>query len=171
MSEWGRELYGEPCRGCGFRWAVAVDHADEIVGGAARRFGTSATRETGRLHHPDLQWSVSGYVCHVADNIRIWAERIASVALGNDGPVALYDQDLLGVARNYDDVDLPAALWSTGRAVADWRAAIDLAGAAPFIMVHEELGALTLADIVRIRAHDVVHHAWDIERIIEYHAS
>ena len=139
-----------------------------VVEDAFHRFGRLATRENARRRHPDLQWTVSGYVCHVADNIRIWAERVASVALGNEGPVALYDQDLLAAARHYDDVDVPAALWSLDRAVADWRAAIELTGSVPFTMMHEELGDLALPDVIRIRAHDVVHHAWDIERIVTF---
>ena len=32
--------------------------------------------------------------------------------------------------------------------------------------LHEELGSLTLAEVILIRAHDVVHHAWDIERTL-----
>ena len=145
---------------------MPLPEADEIVGDAPRRVGALATRENGRVRHPDLDWTVSGYLCHVADNIGIWAERVASVALGNKGPVALYNQDLLAAARHYDDVDVPAALWSVGRAVGDWQAAIALAGNAPFTMMHEELGSLTLGDVVLIRAHDVVHHGWDIERTL-----
>ena len=164
MSEWGRVTFGDPCRGCGFGWSIALPEASAIIEDAPRRLGVHATRENGRARHPDLEWSVSGYLCHVGDNIGIWAERVASVALGNDGPVAVYDQDLLATARNYDDVDVPAALWSIGRSVGDWRAAIALAGTNPFTMVHEELGSLTLADVILIRAHDVVHHSWDIER-------
>ena len=140
--------------------------AKEIVEDAPRRFGALATRENGRARHPDLEWSVSGYVCHVADNIGIWAERVASVALGNRGAVALYNQDLLAAARHYDDVDVPAVLWSLGRAVGDWQAALALAGTAPFAMIHEEVGTMPLGDVILIRAHDVVHHGWDIERTL-----
>ena len=145
---------------------MPVPAANEIIDDAPRRLGALATRENGRIRHPDLEWSVSGYLCHVGDNIGIWAERVASVALGNDGPVALYNQDLLAAARHYDDVDVPAALWTVGRAVGDWQAAIALAGTSPFTMIHEELGRMTLADVILIRAHDVVHHGWDIERTL-----
>ena len=145
---------------------MPVPAANEIIDDAPRRLGALATRENGRIRHPDLEWSVSGYLCHVGDNIGIWAERVASVALGNDGPVAPYNQDLLAAARHYDDVDVPAALWTVGRAVGDWEAAIALAGTSPFTMIHEELGRMTLADVILIRAHDVVHHGWDIERTL-----
>jgi hypothetical protein len=38
-------------------------------------------------------------------------------------------------------------------------------------MIHEEFGGMTLADVILIRAHDVVHHAWDIERTLMTAAS
>ena len=52
------------------------------------------------------------------------------------------------------------------RAVGDWQAAIALGGTGPFTLIHEEVGSMTLPDVVLIRAHDVVHHAWDIERTL-----
>ena len=65
-------------------------------------------------------------------------------------------------------MDLAAALWSLERAVGDWRAAMQLVGQDPFVMRHEELGSMDRDDVVRIRAHDVVHHVHDIRRILEY---
>ena len=40
-----------------------------------------ADRDTSK-RHPDLSWSVLEYVCHVADNLRISAERLVGVAAG-----------------------------------------------------------------------------------------
>jgi hypothetical protein len=166
MSRWGIETFGDPCRGCAFRWTMPVANAAAIVGGAPQRFVDLAAEASGSARRDDLGWSVSGYLCHVGDSIRIWAERIASVALGNTGPVALYDQDLLATARHYDDVDVRAALWSLSRAVEDWHASLDLVGGGSFEMIHSEVGQMSLADVIRIRAHDVAHHAWDVERTI-----
>ena len=166
MSKWGIETFGDPCRGCGFRWSITAADAAEIVDDAPRRFGDLALEARGSARRADLGWSVSGYICHVGDSIRIWAERIATVALGNNGPIALYDQDLLATARHYDDVGIRAALWSLSRAVEDWNASMALVGAGPFEMNHSEVGQMSLADVILIRAHDVVHHAWDVERTI-----
>src|SRR5688572_10134154 len=79
VSNWGRETFGDPCRGCGFQWSMALPAANAIIDDAPRRLGALARRENGRMRHPDLQWSVSGYVCHVGDNIGIWAERVAKI--------------------------------------------------------------------------------------------
>jgi Mycothiol maleylpyruvate isomerase N-terminal domain len=110
-------------------------------------------------------WSVAGYVCHVGDSIRVWAERVAAAALGDDRP-APYDQDVLATARGYDDTSVVAALWNLERSVEDWRAAFSLAGGKPVLLRHVELGDLDLDDVVRIRAHDVVHHGWDVRSIL-----
>lgn len=105
-------------------------------------------------------------MCHVGDSIRVWSERIATVALGAKGPVAVYNQDLLAVARHYDDISVDAALWSLERAVGDWRAALALVDGEAFTMLHGEMGAMSRHEVVTIRAHDVVHHTYDIERIL-----
>ena len=150
---------------------MAVDDACAIVDDSPRRFSDVLSGTTPNARHPDLDWSVVGYVSHVGDSIRIWAERVASVALGGLGPIALYDQDLLASARHYDDIDPAAALWSLRRAVLDWQASLELVGESTFVMRHEELGELTLDEVIRIRAHDVAHHAWDVERTIARRAS
>jgi hypothetical protein len=102
----------------------------------------------------------------VGDNLRIWAERLAGVAAGADRLVAAYDQDLLTKAKQYEEVTLASALWSLGRAIADWMAAIDQAGEADVVLQHPERGDLALADVVRSNAHDAFHHAWDIRRSV-----
>ena len=148
---------------------MARGEAAAIVNHAPDRLRALVRPGHQQLRHPDLQWSVCGYVCHVGDSIRIWSERIATVALGADGPVAIYSQDLLATARHYDDVRIDAALWSLERAVGDWRAALALVDDdETFAMLHEEMGAMRLDDVVTIRAHDVVHHTYDIARILEF---
>jgi hypothetical protein len=167
MNEWGRTTFGDPCRSCRFRWSIAEDDARIIVTDAPRRFDALVTGKSGGARHPDLQWTVAGYVCHIADSIRIWAERIAGAVLTQAHQVASFDHDLLAEARRYDDIDLRTALWSLRRSVDDWRAALQLAQHTHFEMVHDEVGRLSLTDVIRIRAHDVVHHAWDVTRILE----
>jgi hypothetical protein len=119
---------------------------------------------TGDERHPDLAWSVTEYVCHVADNLRIWAERLVGIAGGGRPLVAGYDEMALAEARNYPSIPLPAALWSLARSVEDWLATVDRSDAAGVVMVHPERGRLTLAEVMTSNAHDAVHHRWDIER-------
>jgi uncharacterized damage-inducible protein DinB len=117
----------------------------------------------GDERHPALAWSVGGYVLHIGDNFRIWAERVAGIALGDSSVVASYDENELAGARTYDAIGLHAALWSLERATADWLTAFDLAPST-LVMVHPERGTIDLEDIARSNAHDAVHHLWDIER-------
>ena len=118
----------------------------------------------GHERSRDLEGTAGGYVCYVGDSLRVWAERIANVALGDRGPVAEYDQDALAVARCYGVVGVRGALWALGRAVDDWNAALQLVDGSDFAMMHNELGVMTILDVVLIRAHDVHHHGQDIQR-------
>src|SRR4029077_17514220 len=112
-------------------------------------------------------WSVTGYVCHVGDNLRIWAERLVSAARGATHGLTLYDEKALAVARRYDSITIEGALWSLGRAVADWQVAVALAKEHSVVLQHPERGAVPVDDVVRANAHDVAHHGWDIRRSIE----
>jgi hypothetical protein len=116
--------------------------------------------------HSDLSWSVSSSVCHVADNLRIWAERLAGFGAGEMG-VAPYDERLLAAARRYADIPLAAALWSLERARGDWHAAVARAPHEGLVVIHSECGEMRLEDIARGIAHDSFHHAWDIRRTLE----
>jgi hypothetical protein len=122
----------------------------------------------GRQRHPDLTWPVVAYVCHVGDNLRIWAERLAGLAAGDPRPVAPYDQDLLARARGYDEIALSGALWSLARAAQDWTVAVGLADDAGITLVHRQRGEHGLLDVVRSNAHDAGHHCWDIRTTIDH---
>jgi hypothetical protein len=44
-----------------------------------------------RARRHDLEWNAAGYVCHVTDNLRIWAERLVGAAGGDEMAVPGYD--------------------------------------------------------------------------------
>jgi len=120
----------------------------------------------GTERHSDLGWNVCGYISHMTDNTRIWAERLVAVARGADPHVVPYDPDLLAEARHYDKVALQGATWSFRIAVADWITAVEEADPAEVVMLHSERGAMELADVIASNAHDAFHHRWDLERIL-----
>jgi hypothetical protein len=123
----------------------------------ALRYGTGSER------HRDLTWSAGAYVCHVGDNLRIWAERLAGVAAGAGTVVATYDQDLFGgEALRGDRIGWRPVVAGPGRYRLD--GAVDQATAADVVLHHPERGDLTVADVVRSNAHDAFHHGWDIKR-------
>lgn len=164
MNEWGRARYGDPCRECGYDWTISQDATIALVTGLPASYAMMLAGSTGSERHPDLAWSVTAYVCHVADNLRIGAERLAGVARGASPRVAAYDENLLADARRYDEMALQAALWSLERAVIDWLDAVEQAKAKQVLLVHPERGELTVSDAVCFTAHDAFHHRWDIER-------
>jgi len=167
MSDWGRTTYGDPCHQCGFRWTISQEDAVATVTATAAELAGILGATDGSRRHPDLGWPVVGYVSHVADNLRIWAERLAGRAGGDPRRVAAYDQDLLAQARRYDELTLGGALWSLDRAVRDWTDAVGLAERTGVVLVHPDRGAQTLLDVVRSNAHDTAHHGWDIHRTID----
>ena len=167
MNTWSEDTYGDPCRECGFSFSISMQAAVSTVTGAPEDYGRLVENSTGRERHPDLAWSVSGYVCHVADNTRIWAERYAGVVHG-PREIAPYDENLLAAARSYSAIPLAGSMWSLSKAVGDWEEAVLQADRSHVVIVHPERGELSVLDSVRSNVHDVVHHAWDIRRSLEF---
>ncbi len=167
MSGWGPASYGDPCRECGFSWSTSLEAAVAMVAAAPDTFAALLAGADGTERLPGLTWPVVAYVAHVADNLRIWAERLAGLAAGDDRPVARYDQDLLAEARRYREISLAGALWSLGRAASDWTAAVAGAQAAAVTLVHPDRGPQSLLDVARSNAHDTCHHGWDVRRTLD----
>jgi hypothetical protein len=167
MSAWGPSLYGDPCDGCGFVWSITLEQAVAVVTAAPNALDRALQPGDGDRRHPGLAWPVVGYVCHVGDNLRIWAERLAGLSLGDDGPVGRYDQDQLAEARRYPEVSLAGARWSLRRAVHDWTDAVALAADAAVVLVHPDRGDQSVLDVAVSNAHDCHHHMADIATIID----
>ena len=168
MSEWAVALYGDPCRGCGYRWTIGNGDAVIMVSEVPATFGRVLAGATGKERHPDLAWSASAYVSHVADNLRIWAERLAGVTAGAPPDVGGYDQDGLAEARGYQHIPLQAAQWSLSRSVAGWLQAVGQARTHGIVLIHPERGGQSLSDVVLANAHDAFHHRLDIERSLPF---
>ncbi len=164
VESWGAALYGDPCRGCGFDWSVDPAAAIEIVARTPHRYAALLAHVDGHQRHPDLDWTAGAYVCHVVDNLRIWAERVAGAALGGNTSVTGYDQDLLAEARHYPGVSLPGALWSLERAAHAWEEAMELGLREGVVLLHDQRGEQRVEDVARNNAHDACHHGWDISR-------
>lgn len=168
MVSWGVTVYGHPCRQCGFRWDTSVAEARGTVADLPTAYAVVLDGARGDERHPDLAWSVAGYVCHVGDNLRIWAERLMGVVGGGPLQVGGYDEMALARARNYPNIPLPAALWSLRRSVDEWLLAVDRSEPTGVVLIHPERGAQTLAEVAASNAHDAEHHRWDIERSLAH---
>jgi hypothetical protein len=167
VNEYNRSRFGDPCRTCGFDWLTDSDTCRQIVGGAATRFRVLLSRRDGSEQDGGLEWNARAYVAHVADGMRIWAERVAAVALGAVGPIVTYDESVLGEVRGYQDLALQGGLWSLERASGDWQAAEALADGSDLLLDHPEQGSIALSEVRRIVAHDVEHHAFDLSIILK----
>jgi hypothetical protein len=163
-NAWWVEQYGDPCRECGFVWSQSAADAIERAEAVPARLAALLDGRTGAERFPDATWSAKAYVFHVADNFRIFAERLEGVAAGGSTALAAYDQDELAAARRYEEMSVESALWSVGTAAAAWATASRFALSQPTEFLHAERGHLTAAEVVRGPAHDAVHHCWDVTR-------
>ncbi|MBV9660593.1 MAG: maleylpyruvate isomerase N-terminal domain-containing protein [Acidimicrobiales bacterium] len=163
MSGWGSQIYGDPCRECGFSWGISRRGAEVVIAGLPDRLVSPLGKATGTERNQALTWTVTGYVAHLGDNLGIWAERVVGITLGAPPFVAAYDQDELARARRYDTLRLQGVFWSLRRAVDGWLAAFAMAPP-ELVMTHPDVGTLTLVDVARSNAHDASHHEWDIAR-------
>jgi DinB superfamily len=166
MNGWGSTAYGNPCRECDFTWTTSVADGVSLVTGMPRSLSELLAGRSGSERSPELAWSASSYVCHIGDNLRIWAERLIGVVEGASPLVGSYDEQALSEARNYATVPLAAALWSLARSADDWLTAVERSGGRDVVLVHPDRGVLDLADVVVANAHDAHHHRWDIGRIL-----
>lgn len=172
VDEWSIATYGDPCRECGYPWSMTVVDIADLVDCLPDRYRTTTEHARGRERHHDLAWSLTAYVCHVADNLRIWAERLQGAIRGSTVDLRPYDENRLAEVRGYEAIDLQAALWSLTRAAGDWSATVlearwrEEAGQ-PIRLVHPERGPLVLVEVARSNCHDAVHHHRDIMRILQ----
>lgn len=166
MTDWNTTTYGEPCRECGYSFGISQQQALELLLGLPSAYDDVLEDATGNEQHPDLSWSVTAYVSHVADNLRIWAERLIGVATGASLAIAAYDENELAAARSYDQIPLSAARWSLGRSVLDIGEAAHVSAPTGPVLDHPERGELTLTEVLVAIAHDARHHLWDIKRSI-----
>jgi hypothetical protein len=100
----------------------------------------------------------------VADNLRIWAERLVGLVAGDSRPVARYHPDLLARAGHYGQTALAGALWTLHWSATGWVEAVARAEEAGITLVHPDRGPQSLLDVMRANAHDAHHHCWDVAR-------
>ena len=121
----------------------------------------------GSERHPDLSWSATAYVYHVADNLRLWAERVVGALISGDRRICGYDPDELARARRYEELSLAGGLWSLRQSAASWVEVLPEALERDLVLEHVSRENQRAADIAGNNAHDAHHHLWDVERSIE----
>lgn len=154
---------GGACADCGFVWATDRDVALAHLDGAAGRFADLLDGREARPAPAPGWWSPSGYVWHVADVTRAWAERLHSLAAQPEARWAPFDPDELARARHYDELPASTGPWALARSVEALHDGLALHDHhATFL--HPEWGRGTVTDALRWLAHEVVHHELDVRR-------
>lgn len=164
-----RTLYGgeEPdtCDECRFSFLLGATDARAMVGTVtADILGMVAGTEAGG-GPPDGSWNATGYVAHLADLARGWAERWAQLQVSPGTRLVGWDPDELAAARDYCNLPMSLTTWSLGHGVAALEATGgDLADETRF--EHDEWGEGDVADGYRWLAHEWFHHRQDIARLV-----
>jgi hypothetical protein len=155
------------CGECGFSWATSTQDAISLVSAAPHRFRAALGGCSERLTRTPtvLPWAAVSYLWHLADVVRISAERLWALGHDPQAPVIAYDPDQLADARHYAQQSTIAGLWALERSTGDWLAAAATVHADDSYN-HPEFGQLTVADVTRMIGHEVEHHAWDIQRCL-----
>jgi len=166
-NAWWRSEYGDPCRECGFEWSQTPEDAIAAVAAVPDGLDALLDGRTGDEMAPGTTWSAKAYVFHVADNLRIFAERLEGVFAGAPTTLAAYDENALAAARDYEAMSLQSAMWSVRTATASWIDAARKSLTRPSTYQHAERGELTAAEITRGPAHDALHHLWDVRRAVQ----
>jgi hypothetical protein len=166
MEKWGADLYGDPCRECGFGFGLTPAEAIAAVRDVPAAYAERLAGATGREQLPGLAWNTAAYASHVADNLRSWSGWLAGGYLGGDLNVPGYDPDQLAQARRYNELSLAGALWSLRWAAGAWAEAVTEGLARQVVLQHATRGPQRAEDIARNNAHDAHHHLWDIDRIL-----
>jgi len=159
--------YSRRCPECDFSWAISVGNAINLVAAAPTRLrmAFSASGEQLARTPTVLPWAAVSYLWHLADVLRICAERFWALSHDPEAAIVAYDSEQLAEARGYAQQSTAAGLWALERATGDWLAAAATVHVGdPYR--HPEFGQLTVADVLRMIAHEVEHHARDIQRCL-----
>lgn len=158
-----------PCPECGFTPdAVDLPQVGAEIRANARAW-TTAVAHPGAADRPRPDvWSAVEYACHVRDVHRIFTERVERMLAEDDPTFANWDQDETAVADRYDlavAAEVEPQLRRAVERVADLYDRIDPAQ-------YDRPGRrsngsrFTVETIVRYHLHDVVHHLWDVRKLL-----
>lgn len=151
------------CTECGFEWEESVDQLVRAVADAPARYGELFRTGGGPRSRTDGIWSPREYLWHVVDVLRYGTERFWTFALDPGAGLMPWDERVALSVREAPPMSVAVGLRALERAADEWLRAF---GEAPAGVTsdHAELGPLDRDAVVCRNAHEVVHHAMDIER-------
>jgi hypothetical protein len=155
------------CPECGFDPA-AVHHTQ-----VAERIRSDAAEWVPRLHERDANarrqptvWSTLEYGCHIRDVHRIFNHRVRLMLTEDEPQFPNWDQDETAIADDYasqDPATVATELFDAASIVADTYTNVP-ADAWTGRGLRSNGSEFTIATISIYHLHDIVHHAYDIDR-------
>ncbi len=151
------------CAECGFDWECSRAQAAALVTAGP----DEAARILAALPDPARRdgetWSASMYAWHLADVLRIGAERLLTLACDPGRGITCWDENALAQVRRYQWLSPDVGLIVLRSAAREWA---DAAAAAPdrASVRHPGFGDLGAADLIRRNAHEMHHHLMDLRR-------
>ncbi|XAS69878.1 DinB family protein (plasmid) [Micrococcaceae bacterium Sec5.7] len=164
---WGQRTFGSPCRECEYTWDRTFDTIVTSIGAYPDAVDQQARLLEGQWRFDPQAWSATEYVCHVADSLRTWAERMAGVVATGTTDVDSFSPDALAIARRYGASTLAGALWALRKASQEWVESFSSVSDPHSILIHRVRGPQSVLEIARGNEHDALHHLWDLRRIQE----
>jgi len=158
----GSEPEVAPCADCGFDWSLSSDKAILLVQAAPERYSAILANGAGPRSEDPTRWSATGYLWHVVDVIRLGTERLWALTHDAESGVPGWDEEALAAARRYEQLSWVVGLRALTVAVAEWTGAAREAPASAEV-AHPAFGRLSSHDSIVRNAHEVHHHARDIE--------
>ena len=156
-----------PCPECGFDPAMV--HPTAVAG----QIRSDAADWVGRLNEPRVRtrpqptvWSTLEYGCHVRDVHRIFNHRVRLMLTEDEPQFPNWDQDETAIADDYasqDPATVATELFDAASVVADTYASVP-ADAWTRRGLRSNGSEFTVATISVYHLHDIVHHAYDVDR-------
>lgn len=164
-------MLARPCPECGYDTAglAPTDVGAALL--AEQEFWSSMLEAPRRVlvgrPRPD-SWSPTEYACHVRDVHRLFAERVQLMLTTDDAVFANWDQDATAVERRYDLAEPAVVVAELVDAAASAAAGYDAIADTEWgrTGVRSNGSEFTVATLGLYHLHDVVHHRWDVARIL-----
>lgn len=134
-----------------------------VVADAPLRYRELFRTAVGPRSRSDGIWSPREYLWHVVDVLRYGTERFWTFALDPHAGLMPWDERVALSVREGSPMSVSVGLRALERAAEEWLRACAEAPS-DVSADHPELGPMDREAVVRRNAHEVVHHAMDIER-------
>jgi hypothetical protein len=151
------------CAECGFHWEMSRQHATELVAQVPDAAAAVITRIQDPTQRIGNRWSVSMYVWHLVDVLRIGTERLLTLTHDPDRGITCWDENALAEVRRYQQLSPVVGVIVLRSAAQAWTTTAVVAPA-DIQVRHPQFGTLGALEIIRRNAHEVHHHLMDINR-------